>query len=277
MDLLEFYQAEEGFLREVIRDVFLNGVWVNAFLEEETHGYIHGDRVRNGSLKLLENLTDDERARLIREASNFDGQDPLRSASAVVEICSLLHDCGRFDDKGNQTEDSNKIHHITGAERAIHFCAALNLDQILPYVEDTILCHDFQSPDDTPSLDAPSYMIGRIVQASDQMGWMHPGSVDRTVKYSVVVDRPIFDPSVPLNDRIGWQPFVDDALDALTVLLKQLYGNTGPDRFGVEAAKIKVDGYRSQMRAGIQALADREGFRSELDELMQVYDQLPGQ
>ena len=275
MHLLEFYQADEQFLREVVRDVFPGDVWVDAFLGEETLGFLHGYRVWLGSQKLLDKLTEEERERLILEARAFDGVDPLKSAGAVVEICSLLHDCGRFDDRGNQTEESNKIHHVIGADRAIAFCKNLGLYGIQGYVDDTIQCHDFQSPRDTPSLSPPSYMIGSVVQASDQMGWMHPGSVERTVQYSLVVDRPIFDPSVDIEDRIGWQPFVGDALDAITVLLKQLYGNTGPDRFGVEAARKKVESYRPQIRAGIVALAEREGFRPELDEIMQVYDHLP--
>ena len=53
MELLQFYGASEGFLRGVIRDTFLDHVWVNAYLEEKTHGFLHGDRVRKGSKKLL--------------------------------------------------------------------------------------------------------------------------------------------------------------------------------------------------------------------------------
>jgi hypothetical protein len=112
----------------------------------------------------------------------------------------------------------------------------------------------------------PKTIIGKIIQASDQMGWFHPDSVTRTIEYNKqVLGNPFFDSSVTLQERLAWTSG-STSKDALTVMLNQLFGPTTDQRFGIEYARKKVESYRFQLEKNIVGCANSR------EEAQQVQD-----
>lgn len=266
MNMLDLIKTGGDGFKDLIWETFPGEKWVEVFLADTHHGFTHGDQVRAAGRKLLENLTVSEEEALSKELSGASGGDELNWAVVIVSISSVFHDCGRFDDQGIFNIKEQKFHHVVSARRAKHFCDFLNMSPVFPLVEEAILCHDFQSREMTPYLDTPSTIVGKIVQSADQMGWFHPDSLSRTLDYNVVLGNPFFDEKLSLDDRLKWTPG-ENSKDALTVMLKQLFGPTGIDRFGIEYARKKVHRYKEELERNILKVAGQYNQAAEAREL----------
>jgi hypothetical protein len=263
---LRFHELTEGEVQNTIEKVFSNSQWVAAFKTDTHHGIKHGDQVRQSCYKLVDNLTDTEQEILSREGTEISSQKPQEHALTAIGVAAIFHDCGRFDGEGKMSHEQQNIHQITSTERALIFCEKLGISKISDFVAGAIMSHDFQSERITPHLRPPKTIIGKIIQASDQMGWFHPDSVTRTIEYNKqVLGNPFFDSSVTLQERLAWTSG-STSKDALTVMLNQLFGPTTDQRFGIEYARKKVESYRFQLEKNIVGCANSR------EEAQQVQD-----
>lgn len=237
--------------------------WLEAFLKDSHHGFIHGNQVRLSCLKIINNLTDAEEKELFREVEHIDKKNPEKYARLIVEIAAIFHDSGRFNEKGGVIAEEQKFHHILSAERAKIFCISLGLDNLIPFVEEAVLSHDFQSVEVTPDLKPPTNISGKIVQAADQMGWFHPDSVKRTLDYNNALGLPFYDKSGIFEERMTWQPRLIPK-DAFTVMLCQLFGPTGIDRFGIKYARQKVETYKKDLENSILKIAKEYDLEEDI-------------
>jgi HD superfamily phosphodiesterase len=247
---------------ELLDKTFGDQKWYVAFLNDTHHGFAHGEQVRSACLNLLENLTEEERENL---DENFE------SSVLAIEIAALLHDSGRINDNGLNLPEEQKLHHELSAKRAREFCIENNLLDIFPLVEDAIISHDFQSKEITPHLTPPKTMVGKIVQSADQVGWFHPDSVYRTLDFNKAMKVPFFNPNVDLESRINWRPG-EVAPDALTVMIGQLFGPTGENRFGIKAAREQIEIYKVGLKKNILKVAEENGVKEEVMGLIQKLD-----
>jgi len=271
--LLDFYHSSDKFIKKALRDCFADEKWLSVFLNDAHHGLEHGNQVRLGCLKLTEKLTGAEKKELAEEGNKIDSKNSLKSAVAAVEIAAVFHDCGRLNDQGEIIEEEQMEHNLVGAKRAEHFCQQLSLSTASPYIKDAILSHDFQSSKFTPDLKAPETTIGKIVQASDQLGWFHPGSVQRTLKFGESLGRPFFSDKPSLQTRLKWRPSTH-ADDSLTTMLNQLHGPCGPKRFGVKAARKKAQTYKKELRASILQMAVEQGVKDKVSDILKEYENI---
>jgi HD superfamily phosphodiesterase len=268
--LTDFHKTGAEQLASAMRNVFCKTLWLEPFLNSKHHGIEHGDMVRLGALKLIEQLTPEERAALIKEGEEIDSENPLASASAIAEIASFLHDCGRYDDNGDFLVEKQINHPFISAERAATFCMAFGFSNALKFMEDAVKSHDFHSKTHTPYYTAPKTMIGRLVQSSDQMGWFHPGAIKRTIAFSRDCERQFFDRKIPIQERTKFNsPLSYDNCDVVTVLLVQLYGYCGEERLGIAAARKKVEKYKKELREEIIQLAQEKGVGEEVREIIE--------
>lgn len=247
----------------ILSKCFNDANWLKAFLKDSHHGFLHGNQVRLSCLKLMNNLTDIEKKELFKEVEYIDKENPEKYAKLIVEIAAIFHDSGRFNEHGAVIAEEQKFHHILSAERAKILCVSLGLDNIISFVEDAILCHDFQSTELTPDLKPPKNISGKIVQAADQMGWFHPESIKRTLAYNKALGLPFYNKSATFEERITWQPrFIPK--DAFTVMLHQLFGPTGTDRFGIEYASQKVETYKKGLENNILKMAQEHDLEKDV-------------
>ncbi len=254
----------------LLKKSFNNAIWLQVFLTDSHHGFKHGNQVREAALKLIANLNTAEREQLAQEGKNIYLINSEKFATLAFELAAVFHDCGRFNEEGKVIAAEQNYHHILSAQRAAKFCEAQGLDILIPYVEEAILCHDFQSVELTPALKSPQSIIGKLVQSSDQMGWFHPDSVNRTLAFNKALGAPFYDPSVTLDKRLAWTPGVKSK-DSLTVMLSQLFGPTGPQRFGIESARNKVETYKIDLENSIINMAAEHNFKNEVEKIIAAF------
>ncbi|NMB48037.1 hypothetical protein GYA13_01150 [Candidatus Kuenenbacteria bacterium] len=260
--ILSFHNHSEKQIKTLIKKIFQNENWAKAFLKDSHHGFVHGNQVRLSCLKLVDKLNPKEKSQLLKEGKRIGQDHPLEYALFSIEIAAIFHDCGRFNRDGKVVSEEQNSHHILGAKRAKIFCEHLGLSVLVPYIKEAIICHDFQSKERTPGLSAPKTIIGKIVQSADQLGWFHPDSLPRTLDYNKALGVKFFDPSISLKERLVWKPTYTPK-DALTVMLYQLFGPTSKDRFGIESARQKVEGYKPELEKNIIKIA--KAFKVEIE------------
>lgn len=246
-------------LPELFDKTFGYDKWYLAFLNDTHHGFAHGEQVRSTCLNLLENLTEDERETL---------DESFESSVLSIEIAALLHDSGRINDSGLSLPEEQKFHHELSAKRAREFCMESNLLDIFPLIEDAIISHDFQSEEITPHLTSPKTMVGKIVQSADQIGWFHPDSVFRTLDFNKAMKVPFFNPNATFESRKNWRPG-EIAPDAITVMINQLFGPTGENRFGIKAAREQIEIYKVGLKKNILNVAEENGVKEKVVGLIQ--------
>jgi HD superfamily phosphodiesterase len=268
IDEIALKQIEtENKIKDAIKETFANEPWVDAFLADRHHGFKHGNQVRIACIRMEEKLNSAEKAELLKEGKKICDNNFYQFALDALEIAALFHDCGRFNDHGQIVAEEQKDHHRLSANRAIKFCESKCLQCLIPFVEEAILCHDFQSRELTPDLNPPQTIIGKIVQAADQMCWFHPDSVHRTLEYNKTLGIPFYNANISLQERLEWKPNITSK-DALTVMLHQIIGPTGTDRFGIEYARQKVENYRTALEENILACAENFDCRAETEALI---------
>ncbi|MFH1064126.1 MAG: hypothetical protein V1729_03535 [Candidatus Woesearchaeota archaeon] len=270
--LIGLCEYDSDTFKAFLRYAFNPQGWVNAFIENSHHGLGHGESVREGAISLACQLTDDERAELEQDGREIDDKDPIVAALAAVNIAAVLHDCGRMDVDGNMPMEQQPRHHIVGADRAEYFCNALDSPDGLTYhVRAAVISHDYQGVDNTPEMFPPTTMIGKLVQAVDQLLWFNPISVDRTMNFSRDLRRKFYDPDIPLEVRLSWGPGKGGE-DAMTVLLCQYFGPTDSERFGVESARKKAeDDQLALYRRILEVTAEQGVDQKEIIRLFAAY------
>jgi len=268
--VLAYIENRGDQFKNLLKETFEENAWLKVFLEDNHHGYIHGDQVRVAGLKLVANLNSDEKEKLLQEGMGISKINSDKYATAAIEIAAIFHDCGRFNEAGEVISEEQNYHHILSAKRAAVFCREIGLGIIVPDVEEAILCHDFQSHELTPDLNSPQTIIGKIVQSADQMGWFHPDSVNRTLAYNKALGAPFYNSEVTLNERLSWKPG-NKSRDALTVMLKQLFGPTNAERFGIEFARNKVEMYKIDLENNILKIADEYNLKTEVEILIEKF------
>jgi len=170
-------------LEFLIENSFPNEAWATSFLNSEHHGPEHGHTVAARSVLLKKHLNMDEQLQFNKEAQELDSQAPLEAASTVLRLASFLHDCGRYADDGS-IHKKRTLHPKRSAERAKRFCEMHNLEHLIPALSETILYHDFQSQEVTPFYGpAPTTILGKIIQAADQLDWVHPDAIKRPILF----------------------------------------------------------------------------------------------
>ncbi|HRY63457.1 MAG TPA: HD domain-containing protein [Patescibacteria group bacterium] len=268
--ILSFYNSSEKQIKTLIKKIFQNENWAKAFLKDSHHGFTHGNQVRLACLKLVDKLNPKEKGQLLKEGKRICQDHPLECALVSIEIAAIFHDCGRFNRDGKVVSEEQNSHHILGAKRAKIFCDYLGLSVLVPYIKEAIICHDFQSKNCSPGLNAPKTIIGKIVQSADQMGWFHPDSISRTLDFNKALGVNFFNPRISLKERLAWKPTHTPG-DALTVMLYQLFGPTGKDRFGIESARQKVAGYKSELEKNIIKIAKKFKVEIEASQLIKNF------
>lgn len=275
MDIvLEFYHVDEKKLKNSLKETFKGQAWLKAFLNDSHHGFTHGAQVRLACLKLISNLTPSEKRKLLQEGKEICKINSYEYAVTAIELAAIFHDCGRFNEDGGVVAGEQKYHQILSAKRAKIFCDYVGLSIVASDIEEAILCHDFQSKELTPNLNPPKTIIGKIVQSSDQMGWFHPNSINRTLDFNKALGAPFYDSRVTLEERLLWKPTIK-AGDALTVMLSQLFGPINNERFGIEFAKNKVEKYKIDLENSIIKIAKKYNLKSEVETLIKAFREYP--
>ena len=242
---------DEAAIGNMLKTVFQDKKWLEAYFRETHHGLEHGNHVKSTCSQLIENLNESEREELLAAGTAIDPVCPWESALTATAIAAIFHDSGRFNNDGKIIGSEQENHHNLSAERAHEFCLIFDLHPHAPYVRDAILSHDFQNPQLTSHLNPPQTIVGKIVQSADQIGWFHPGSVYRTMNFCKSMGVPLYDPTMSLQERLDWVPTITDREDALTVVLNQLFGPTDGQRFGIENARQIIETYKSDMEQSI--------------------------
>lgn len=261
-NIIKYHNLNEIQLQNLILEIFHNEIWASIFIDDSHHGFIHGNQVRLASFKLIKKLNIQEQEQLINEWKEICQTNFYEASLVAIEISSIFHDCGRFNNDGKIIAEEQKHHNILSAKRAKLFCKNIGLTNSISHIEEAIICHDFQSQKITPHLTPPSTIIGKIIQSSDQMGWFHPDSIYRTLKYNKTLWVPFFENKFTLKERLSWQPWTTK--DALTVMLHQLYGSTETDRFGIEFARKKVENYKIELEKNILKIANEFNLKNEV-------------
>lgn len=266
----KLYPFKEKEFKKLLKEIFKDALWLKVFLNDNHHGFIHGNQVRVACLKLIQKLSPSEKAEFIKAGKKISPNNSSKYAVIAVEIAAIFHDCGRFNDSGEVIDKEQRFHHILSAKRAKIFCEKLGLIIIAPAVASAILSHDFQSRKLTPNLKSPKNIIGKIVQSSDQMGWFHPDSINRTLAFNKALGAPFYNSTVSIKERLKWTPTIK-AGDALTVMLSQLFGPTGKDRFGVQFAQKKVEEYKVKLEKNIIKMAAKHNLSGEVKLVIQDF------
>ena len=267
----KFYHFDETEFKRLLKITFKKELWLKVFLNDSHHGFTHGNQVRLSCLKLIENLSPTEKKKLLQEGKMISQINSQQLAVSAVELAAIFHDCGRFNNTGKVVAEEQKYHQVLSAKRAKIFCEHNGLDIIIPYVEEAILCHDFQSRKLTPDLNSPKSIIGKIVQSADQMGWFHPDSIYRTLNFSKALGVSFYNHDFTLSERLSWFPGAK-TFDALTVMLHQLYGPTNIDRFGIEFARNKIEKYKSDLEKNIIKIATENNLKKEVKLLINDFN-----
>lgn len=269
-NILIFNKYNDNKLKEIIYSVFKDSLWVNPFLNDSHHGFNHWIQVKDWCLKLVERLNIEEKQKLLYEWKSISLLEPLIWAILSIKIASIFHDSWRFNDNWEIVAEEQKTHHILSFNRAKFFCVNSGIDGIIPYIEDAIINHDFQSEKLTPHLNSPKSIIWKIVQASDQMWWFHPDSIIRTINYNKSLWIPFYDLNINLEERLNWKP-QGKSKDALTVILNQLFWPIWIDRFGIEAAREKIAKYKIELEAKIFEKAKENNLEKEVKVLIDEF------
>lgn len=266
---MEIPNSNDQQVKGLIKETFDHAPWAEVFVDDLHHGFTHGNQTRLYCLELIKNLTPAEREKFLQEGQEICGKDvhAATSATLAAEIAAIFHDCGRFNDEGKIIPSEQRRHNYRSAERAKPFCKRQGLPEYIPHVEEAILCHDFQNSKSTPYLNQPGTIIGKLVQAADQTGWFHPDAVHRTIEFSKEIGRVFYDPSIDMKERLDWTLGCKRE-DALTFLAHLLVGYAGPERFGIEAARLKLDEYRKELRKSILKAAWENQVGKEAEELL---------
>lgn len=270
INIEQYYHFNENEFKKLLKKTFKNDTWLKVFLADSHHGFIHGNQVRLAGLKLIENLSPNEKRKLLAEGKKICRLDSYKYAIVAMEIAAIFHDCGRFNNNGQVIAGEQKYHHILSAKRAKIFCNNNGLSILIPNVEQAILGHDFQSRRLTPDLNSPKNIIGKIVQSSDQLGWFHPDSIYRTLDFSKALGVPFYDPLVTIKERLAWVPMAKTG-DAFTVMLSQLFGPMGKNRFGIEYARQKVEKYKKGLEQNILKIAQERGLKKEINLMIKQF------
>ncbi|MFC1741404.1 hypothetical protein ACFL3V_02625 [Nanoarchaeota archaeon] len=267
----DFHNMPAEDWKRSLESVFDGSRWVQGFIDNWHHGIGHGFDVRQNAISLIGELNDDERSCLISEGADIDPSEPLINAVSAVEIASVLHDCGRFDDlTGDKLRCNQDTHAEDGAERAETFCRSHGINGASRYVVGAVLSHDYWSGEYTPNCPRPDTMVGRIVQAADQIIWFTPETVERTHEVGKDYDRVFFDPSVPLEERLNWDPSTKGP-DTMVVMLAHIAGYKGEGRFSISPARKRLDRYQDAVRKKVLELAETYKVRDEVDVLIDEY------
>ena len=257
ISLIKFYNCEESFIKEKIKNVFPNKKWIESFLSSSHHGFNHANKVRKRSLDIVQNLNKKEKNKLKKEGKTLSKNNYLKNAVSVIEIASIFHDCGRFNKNGNITKKNQEKHHTTGTKRAIEFLQKTNNKKANVFAKDAIMHHDFQSEKLTPKIGPPKTMIGKVLQASDQIGWFTPDSLKRTIEYNESLNNPFFDQSISFKERLNYSPN-KKAPDTFTAILGQLMGPCNKERFQINYALKRAKYYRKKLKQNIINLANEK-------------------
>lgn len=249
--ILNLYRLDDEDISVLLKNNFQDRKWLEPFFRETHHGLEHGNQVKTACLKIIEKLNESEKQELLSLGTIINQEKPWESALNATAIAAVFHDCGRFNNDGLIIGPEQTRHHILSAERAEEFCLRIDFGSSIHFVKDAVLGHDFQNQTLTPHLNPPQTLIGKIVQSADQMGWFHPGSVYRTMNFCKSIGVPMYDPTLTLQERLDWVPSNTEREDALTVVLNQLFGPTGKERFGIEYARQKIETYRQDMEQSI--------------------------
>lgn len=269
---IDFYNNEELIKSELGRH-FGNKNWLNIFFEDKHHGFLHASQVREGVVSLSKKLTSEEMKKILEEGVNISVEKPFESAIAVAEIAAVFHDCGRFNNEGELKREEQKNHYIYSYDRAEILAKELGFEiNTINFLKDAIYCHDYQNKKITPHLDFPKTIIGKLVQSSDQLGWFHPGSVHRTMEYGKQFNRPFYDSNTSFEERINWKNEGVSGNDCLTVMLAQLYGPRDEKRFGIKAARDKIEKHRPLLKENILEIAREYNVEKDVKDLIAKYE-----
>lgn len=266
------YHYDEKKVNNLIKDTFKKEKWLRVFLNDNHHGYLHGNQVRMSCLKLEENLNPREKEKLLKEGEKINKKDPHKYAVIAIEIAAIFHDCGRFNEEGMVVFEEQKNHYVLSANRAEKFCNYLGLNMLAKSVKEAIFCHDYQSKKITPHLNTPKTITGKIVQSADQMGWFHPESVYRTLAFNKALGLPFYDPNTTLEERLMWRTGNKNN-DSVTVMLNQLFGPISNERFGIEYARKKVENYKIDLEKNIIKIAQKDKLKNEIKTLIKKFSE----
>ena len=273
VEIREFYvegSKNSNFIRDLLKTHFSGNVWFEGYLETDHHGFAHGYDTAQIATRF--DLTGRERDQLRREGMEINDEYPFLSAMGVVVLSSVLHDCGRFDDKGKCPPEQNPVHPEVGADRAELFCQQIGLEDEIYHIRHAIERHDYQSESTTPNFQSPETMIGKMVQAADQSLWFNPDvAIERTNGYSSGIGKPFFDPALTIEQRLNWQSSDSSSVDSMTVLLRQIFGSRGRQRFGIIDARRLVDRNQPRLIGKIIEEAREREIEIEVRDLIKEY------
>lgn len=258
-------------IQRSIKKVFGSAPWVKTFLSSDHHGIAHGEQIRIQCLKLIEELTPSEKKQLIKEGKTINSEDPFTAAKIAVAIAAVFHDAGRYGNNGKMAKNQ-MFHHCLSAKRVKKFCLKMGISEFLPLTLEAVLCHDYQSKKVTPYLQPPQSMIGKIVQAVDQIRWFHPDCVYRTLDFNNSIGIPFYDPQVTMEQRLNWQPGIHS--DAVTVLMNQLFGPTGRDRFAITVLRHHLFENREKLETEILKVSRQFGLEETIKKIIVEYGRL---
>jgi hypothetical protein len=222
-------------------------------------------------LELIDHLTPLERKRLIREGRTINQEDPLTAVKIAIGVAAIFHDAGRYGNNGKMAKNQ-MYHYLLSAKRAKRFCLKIGCSELLPLVTDAVIGHDYQSKKVTPYLQPPKSMVGKMVQGVDQIRWFHPDCVYRTIDFNNSIGVPFFDSKVTMKQRLDWQPGIHS--DAVAVLMNQLFGPTGRDRFAIAALRQRLFENREKLEAEILKVSRKLNLESEVEKIIVEYQQL---
>ncbi|MBT7903085.1 hypothetical protein HN587_04410 [Candidatus Woesearchaeota archaeon] len=271
MRSLNLVKLHDSVLEQALKECFESVPWVGAFFQSEHHGFKHGIVVKDRSVDLIKNLSESEREEFVGDGLSINPAQPLIAATVATKLAALFHDSGRFNEFGLVVPSEQNNHQVISSIRAKQFATYFNLAEYDPLMTSAILSHDYQSPTLTPHLNPPSSLVGKIVQASDQMGWFHPNSVYRTLAYNQEIGVPFYVGDTSLQDRLKWIPS-GSSPDVVTVLLFQLFSPKTSERFGIVAAQKKVLSYSAKLKENIVGLATDFGCGKKVLDLIKIYE-----
>lgn len=281
----DFYRATPAQMKELVcsySDVSeTDRFWIANYIKDESHGIAHGRETSDAVLNLVGNLTREEEGKLEKEGRSI-GEPYFETAVAVAQIGAYFHDCGRFASRGsiNSGKDGlwnielQNMHPDFGADRAaslIYSSGLVGALEAAPFLRESIASHEFQTDKLTPQYVPPATMIGKLVQAADQLRWLMPGAVLVTEKYNASRGVPLFLKDVSMEERLSWIANTPSR-DALTVMLAQVCGPIGNKRFGTEYAQSEAKRLKADTRKSLIEFCDERGILPETIEIIREYE-----
>ncbi len=80
-----------------------------------------------------------------------------------------------------------------------------------------------------------------------------------------------YEPELEIDKRLNWIPDYKPS-DIITVLMHQLFGSCDKERFGVKAAREKVESYKIELKERILEVSGTYGVRRETEELIGEFE-----